>query len=86
MIAHERAVVGQDQQRTKGDVTSRLQEATLSRAQLTEIIDLFAAFNQVGVTALIATHDANAVARAAAKVKTRTIELRAGELVSEAAA
>jgi len=60
--------------------------ANLDANYAAEIIDLFAAFSQVGVTALIATHDANAVARAAATVKTRTIELRAGELVPGAAA
>ena len=46
-----------------------------------EIIDLFVAFHQVGVTLLIATHDDNAVNRAAAKTAIRNVQLKAGELV-----
>ncbi|MBL8382037.1 MAG: ATP-binding cassette domain-containing protein [Burkholderiales bacterium] len=47
-----------------------------------EIIDLFVAFHQVGVTVLIATHDETAVARAATRAQTRCVALRGGELVS----
>ena len=46
-----------------------------------EIIDLFVAFHQVGVTVMIATHDADAVSRAAAKTATRNVQLKAGELI-----
>jgi len=56
--------------------------ANLDANYAAEIIDLFAAFNQVGVTLLIATHDQGAVTRASAKVKTRSVELKAGELVA----
>jgi len=56
--------------------------ANLDAGYAAEIMDLFAAFNQVGVTILIATHDNNAVARAGAKVKTRSVELKAGELTA----
>ena len=56
--------------------------ANLDAGYAAEIIDLFAAFNQVGVTALIATHDQTAVARATTKVKARTVELKAGELIA----
>ena len=45
-----------------------------------EIIDLFVAFHQVGVTLLIATHDEATVARAAAKTVTRSVQLKAGEI------
>ena len=45
-----------------------------------EIIDLFIAFHQVGVTLLIATHDEATVARAAAKTTTRSVQLKAGEI------
>ena len=45
-----------------------------------EIIDLFVAFHQVGVTLLIATHDEATVARAAAKAVTRSVQLKAGEI------
>lgn len=55
--------------------------ANLDSSYAAEIIDLFAAFNQVGVTVLIATHDQNAVLRAQAKVKTRSVELKSGQLV-----
>jgi cell division transport system ATP-binding protein len=56
--------------------------ANLDAGYAAEIIDLFAAFNQVGVTLLIATHDHNAVTRAQARVKTRSVELKSGELVA----
>jgi cell division transport system ATP-binding protein len=56
--------------------------ANLDAGYAAEIIDLFAAFNQVGVTLLIATHDQNAVTRAQARVKTRQVELKSGELVA----
>ena len=46
-----------------------------------EIIDLFIAFHQVGVTVMIATHDADAVRRAAGKTTTRNVQLKAGELI-----
>ena len=46
-----------------------------------EIIDLFVAFHQVGVTLLIATHDENAVNRAAARTAIRNVQLKTGELV-----
>ncbi len=46
-----------------------------------EIIDLFVAFHQVGVTVMIATHDADAVSRAAATTTTRNVQLKAGELI-----
>ena len=46
-----------------------------------EIIDLFVAFHQVGVTVMIATHDADAVSRAATKTTTRNVQLKAGELI-----
>lgn len=42
-----------------------------------EIMDIFADFNQVGVTVLIATHDLRQVSR----FKTNTIELEQGEIV-----
>ena len=45
-----------------------------------EIIDLFVAFHQVGVTLLIATHDEATVARAAVKTVTRSVQLKAGEI------
>ena len=45
-----------------------------------EIIDLFVAFHQVGVTLLIATHDEATVARAAVKTATRSVQLKAGEI------
>jgi len=56
--------------------------ANLDSSYAAEIIDLFAAFNQVGVTVLIATHDQNAVTRAQVRVKTRNVELKSGELVA----
>ena len=43
-----------------------------------EIIDIFADFNQVGVTVLIATHDLRQVAR----LSKRTIQLEHGEIVN----
>jgi len=46
-----------------------------------EIIDLFIAFHQVGVTVMIATHDEDAVRRAAGKTATRNVQLKAGELI-----
>ncbi len=46
-----------------------------------EIIDLFIAFHQVGVTVMIATHDEDAVRRAAGKTTTRNVQLKAGELI-----
>jgi cell division transport system ATP-binding protein len=46
-----------------------------------EIIDLFVAFHQVGVTLLIATHDEAAVSRAAATTTVRSLQLKAGEIV-----
>ena len=46
-----------------------------------EIIDLFVAFHQVGVTVMIATHDEDAVRRAAGKTSTRSVQLKAGELI-----
>lgn len=45
-----------------------------------QIIDLFVAFHQVGVTLLIATHDETAVARAAARTATRSVQLKDGML------
>ncbi len=45
-----------------------------------QIIDLFVAFHQVGVTLLIATHDDSAVTRAGAKTRTRCVQLKAGEV------
>ena len=47
-----------------------------------EIIDLFVAFHQVGVTLIIATHDESAVERAASKTTTRSVQLKAGEIVA----
>ncbi|MBL8377107.1 MAG: ATP-binding cassette domain-containing protein [Burkholderiales bacterium] len=46
-----------------------------------QIIDLFVAFHQVGVTLLIATHDESAVARAAASTRTRSVQLKDGALI-----
>ncbi len=46
-----------------------------------EIIDLFIAFHQVGVTVMIATHDEDAVRRAGGKTTTRNVQLKAGELI-----
>lgn len=56
--------------------------ANLDATYAADIVDLFADFNNVGVTVLIATHDANAVTRAGLKAKPRTVELKAGELVA----
>jgi len=49
----------------------------LDEALSDEIIDIFADFNQVGVTVLIATHDMRQVER----LNKRTIRLANGELV-----
>jgi cell division transport system ATP-binding protein len=57
--------------------------ANLDANYAVEIMDLFAAFSQVGVTILVATHDTRAVEHATRKVKTRAIELKAGELLPE---
>ena len=46
-----------------------------------QIIDLFVAFHQVGVTLLIATHDDSAVTRAGAKTRIRSVQLKAGEVL-----
>ena len=56
--------------------------ANLDAGYAGEIIDLFVAFRQVGVTLIIATHDEGAVARAAAKTQTRSVRLKAGEVVA----
>ena len=48
----------------------------LDEALSDEIIDIFADFNQVGVTVLIATHDLRQIAR----LRKRTLHLRDGEL------
>lgn len=50
----------------------------LDEALSDEIIDIFADFNRVGVTVLIATHDLRQVAR----LNKRTIHLSAGEIVT----
>jgi len=60
--------------------------ANLDANYAAEIIDLFAAFKQVGVTVLISTHDVGAIERASARVTARTVELKAGELVAPSAA
>jgi len=49
----------------------------LDEALSDEIIDIFADFNQVGVTVLIATHDTRQVAR----LGKRTLHLEHGELI-----
>jgi cell division transport system ATP-binding protein len=49
----------------------------LDEALSDEIMDLFHAFNQVGVTVLIATHDQRQVRR----LQKRVLELRQGEMV-----
>ena len=46
-----------------------------------QIIDLFVAFHQVGVTLLIATHDDSAVTRAGAKTRIRSVQLKRGEVL-----
>lgn len=51
----------------------------LDEALSDEIIDIFADFNRVGVTVLIATHDIRQVER----LGKRTIHLAAGEIVSD---
>ena len=51
----------------------------LDEALSDEIIDIFAAFNQVGVTVLIATHDLHQVKR----LNKRTIHLANGEIVDD---
>ena len=56
--------------------------ASLDADYAGELIDLFVAFHQVGVTLLIATHDESAISRAAAKTTTRTVQLKAGEIVA----
>lgn len=48
----------------------------LDRAYANDIMDMFHAFNQVGVTAVIATHDVEAISR----FNFRSIELNQGEL------
>ena len=47
-----------------------------------EIIDLFVAFHQVGVTLIIATHDESAVSRAAARATVRSVQLKGGAIVA----
>ena len=47
-----------------------------------EIIDLFVAFHQVGVTLIIATHDESAVARASARATVRSVQLKGGEVLA----
>ena len=47
-----------------------------------EIIDLFVAFHQVGVTLIIATHDESAVSRAAARATVRSVQLKGGSIVA----
>lgn len=54
--------------------------ASLDAEYAGAIVDLFTDFNRVGVTVLIATHDAQAIARASAKVKTRSLHLAEGRL------
>lgn len=51
----------------------------LDEALSDEIIDIFASFNQVGVTVLIATHDLHQVKR----LNKRTIHLANGEIVDD---
>jgi cell division transport system ATP-binding protein len=53
--------------------------ANLDPDSATQILEIFAAFNQVGVTVLIATHDQALVARFGRRV----LELREGRLASE---
>lgn len=53
----------------------------LDEALSDEIIDIFSDFNRVGVTVLIATHDARQVAR----LGKRTLQLNSGELVGDTA-
>lgn len=54
----------------------------LDEALSDEIIDIFADFNQVGVTVLIATHDLHQVKR----LNKRTIHLANGEIVDDSSA
>lgn len=53
----------------------------LDAALSDEIMDLFVDFNRHGVTVLIATHDQRQIAR----LGTRTLQLKAGELISDSA-
>ena len=54
--------------------------ANLDAEYAGEIVDLFVDFNRVGVTVMIATHDEQVIARAAAKAKTRSLRLVNGML------
>ena len=76
-IGIARAVVNKPPVLLADEPTGNLDE-TLSD----EIMDLFHAFNQVGVTVLIATHDQRQVRR----LQKRVLELRQGEMVYDSGA
>jgi cell division transport system ATP-binding protein len=71
-IGIARAVVNKPPVLLADEPTGNLDEALSD-----EIMDLFYAFNQVGVTVLIATHDQRQVRR----LQKRVLELRQGEMV-----
>ena len=71
-IGIARAVVNKPPVLLADEPTGNLDEALSD-----EIMDLFSAFNQVGVTVLIATHDQRQVRR----LQKRVLELRQGEMV-----
>jgi cell division transport system ATP-binding protein len=71
-IGIARAVVNKPPVLLADEPTGNLDEALSD-----EIMDLFHAFNQVGVTVLIATHDQRQVRR----LQKRVLELRQGEMV-----
>jgi cell division transport system ATP-binding protein len=58
--------------------------ANLDADYAAQIVDLFVAFNRVGVTVLIATHDENALARARSLVSARSLSLKSGAIISAA--
>ncbi len=76
-IGIARAVVNKPPVLLADEPTGNLDEALSD-----EIMDLFHAFNQVGVTVLIATHDQHQVRR----LQKRVLELRQGEMVYDSGA
>jgi cell division transport system ATP-binding protein len=76
-IGIARAVVNKPPVLLADEPTGNLDEALSD-----EIMDLFHAFNQVGVTVLIATHDQRQVRR----LQKRVLELRQGEMVYDSGA
>jgi cell division transport system ATP-binding protein len=69
-----RAVVNKPPLLLADEPTGNLDEALSD-----EIMDLFQAFNQVGVTVLIATHDRRQIRR----LQKRVLELRQGEMIHD---